>query len=305
VEIGKLFAHRFFTVVLVVTVFVTIALGIAAISISSGSTGADAGQGSDGQTFKNYSLWAGATSFSLRVGIMLLVALGAMSMASEATARTLNTMLTRPVRRFEFALAKALTLLFATVCVIASAAATGYIIGGTIEDKPRAKIQAAIDQAIEDGRPVEYTLPERSWWEMSYGHIRDRKYPAVVIAPKQEVMSSIVLGFVLLAIPVLAATSVSFLVGTLLDSVGLAIGVSIGLFVALEATRFVPGASQLFSNYLYNYPMSRVEALMGVAAIGSPPIWSDVTAGLAVSGLYVVVSFAIAITIFCRRDVTL
>jgi hypothetical protein len=203
-------------------------------------------------------------------------------------------MLTRPVRRFEFALAKALTLLFATVCVIASAAVTGYVIGGTIEDQPRAKL-------VRLGEHV----PERAWWEMSYGHIRDRKYPAVVIAPKHEVMSSIVLGFVLLAIPVLAATSVSFLVGTLLDSVGLAIGVSIGLFVALEATRFVPGANQLFSNYLYNYPMSRVEALMGVAAIGSPPIWSDVTAGLAVSSLYVVCSFAIAITIFCRRDVTL
>ncbi|NQT87208.1 ABC transporter permease [bacterium] len=286
VEIGKLFSHRFFPIVLIISIAVTAVLGLLARSFSDTTA--------EQQTFTNYSLWVCSATYGLRVGIILLVALGAMSMSSEATARTLNTLLTRPVRRVEFALAKILTLVFATVCVVGSVTVTSHIIGGTLHVQPKTAFA-----------PVTTPPPERAWWEMSYGDIRDPHYTDVVIAPKHEVMTAIVLGFTLFVVPVLAAASVSFLIGTLLDSVGLAIGLAIGVFVALEATGLIPVPDELFAVYLYNYPMTLITAVLANAAIGSPPVWPDALAGTLVSVIYIAASFAIAIAYFCRRDVTL
>jgi len=285
VEILKLVSHKLFPAIVVITLVVTTGLGLAGKHF----TGDDVSR----VQFSSYSLWVVSSSFGLRIGIVLLVALGAMAMSTEATARTLNTVLSRPIRRVEFALAKALSLAFATVAVVAAAALAAYIIGGTVKESPAVRAWRHSGPARADaGFP-------------SYGDVVDPDYPEAVIATKAEVMRDILFGYLLLVVPILAAVSLGFLLGTLVDSTGLAIGLSVGLFVTLEATKFIPLFEEHLGRYAYNYPVNRISTLMLEASKGSPPVWDDALAGVGVSAIYVGICLLVSLFVFCRRDITL
>jgi ABC-type transport system involved in multi-copper enzyme maturation permease subunit len=285
VEILKLVSHKLFPAIVIITLVLTVALAAAARAFTEGPAARI--------RFSNYTLWVASSSYGLRVSAVLLVALGAMAMASEATSRTLNTILARPLRRLEFAAAKALSLLFATVSVVAAAALAAYIVGGTIQEEHR-----SIPWETRSVGDVIADFP-------TYGDVVDPDYPDTVIATKGEVMREILFGYLLLVLPVLAGMSLGFLLGTLLDSTGLAIGLSVGVFLTLEATKFIPLFEDYLGRYAYNYPMNRIASLMLEAGKGSPPVWDDALAGVGVSAIYVGVSLLISLCVFCRRDITL
>ncbi len=246
--------------------------------------------------FSNYSLWIASVSVGLRVGVVLLVALGATALSSEATWRTLNTVLARPVRRFEFLAAKVLTLLVATVAVVGASGLAGYLVGGTVPPREAFGVVRVDDAGKVKPPPVGFP---------SYGDVVDPHFPDTVIATRGEVMGSILYGFLLALAPVFAAASVGLVLGTLLSSSGLAIGLSVGLFVALEGSKFFAAIEENIGRYSFNYPLNRIFTNMMEAGQGAVPVWDEALRGVAVAGAYVVASIVVALVVFCRRDITL
>lgn len=284
VELAKLVSHKLFPAAVVLTLVVTAGLALAAKSFteSMGST----------TRFTNYSLWIVSAGFGLQVGMLLLVALGAMAMSAEATGRTLNTVLARPIRRIEFAVAKVLSLVFATAAVVLAAALAAFVVGGTVEDhRPRMAWGGDLDGGGRSGFP-------------SYGDIVDPG-SGYVIASRGEVIGHIVRGFALMIAPALAAVCIGFLIGTLIDSSGLAIGLSVGLYVSLEASKFIPLLEEHLGRWAFNYPLTRISTLMYDAGKGILPQWHDAYVGVGISGLYIAICLAISLLVFCRRDITL
>ncbi len=284
VEISKLVSHKLFPAAVIITLVVTAGLALAAKSFTErmGST----------TRFSNYSLWVVSAGFGLQIGTLLLVALGAMAMSNEATGRTLNTVLARPIRRIEFAAAKVLSLLFATVIVVSAAGLAAFVVGGTVQEKlPRAVWNG--ESAATSGS----SFP-------SYGDIVDPG-SGYVIASRGEVMGEILFGFLLLVAPVLAGVCLGFMVGTLIDSSGLAIGLSVGLYVSLEASKFIPLLEEQLGRFAFNYPMTRISTLMYDAGKGIIPQWQEAYVGVGISGIYVAVCLLLSLTVFCRRDITL
>ncbi len=197
VELRKLLSHKLFPAALILTLVVTTGLALAAKAFT---------QGMGTRGFSNYSLWVTSGGYGLQVGIILLVALGAMAMSTEATGRTLNTVLARPIRRIEFAAAKILSLLAATIAIVLVAALASYIVGGTVQD-PLASSEWQPEGAPTQGFP-------------SYGDVLkyNPAYGWGVLLTKGVVMGEILFGFLLLVVPVFAGVSVGFLIGTLVDS---------------------------------------------------------------------------------------
>ncbi|MBM4042662.1 MAG: ABC transporter permease [Planctomycetes bacterium] len=284
VELRKLLSHKLFPAALILTLVVTTGLAIAAKAFTR-----DMGT----RGFSNYSLWVTSGTYGLQVGIILLVALGAMAMSTEATGRTLNTVLARPLRRIELAAAKILSLIVATVAIVLVAGLASYVVGGTVQD-PSAASEWQPEGAPAGGFP-------------SYGDVL-KYHPAygwAVLLAKGVVIGEILFGFLLLIVPVLAAVSVGFLIGTLVDSTGLAVGLSVGIFMSLEVSKFIPVVQHHLGPFAYNYPISRISTLMLEASGGTLPRWDDALTGVAISAGYIAVSLAISLIVFCRRDITL
>ena len=80
---------------------------------------------------------------------------------------------------------------------------------------------------------------------------------------------------------------------------------AIGLFLALETSKFIPMFYEFLGSYAYNYPISQIFTLMRDAGNGGEPNWDAALAGVRVAALYVAGFFSVSIAIFCRRDVTL
>jgi ABC-type transport system involved in multi-copper enzyme maturation permease subunit len=202
-------------------------------------------------------------------------------------------MLTRPIRRIEFVLAKILALVFATVVVVMAGALASYLVGGTVQERtPRVTWTAD-------------RVPTTSWKFPSYSDLVDPQYPDQVTASRGKIVGNILFGFALLVVPVLAAVSVGFLLGTLMDSTGLAIGLSVGAFVTLEATKFIPMFEEHLGRLAFNYPITRIGTLMMEAGRGTVPQWGDALVGVGISAIYVAVCLIISVVVFCRRDITL
>ena len=283
-ELGKLVSHKLFPTAVILTFVVTAALAVAAKSFTE--------QMSTTTRFSNYSLWIVSTGFGLQIGALLLVAIGALAMSNEATSRTFNTVLARPIRRIEFASAKILSLLTATVAIVLAAALAAFIVGGTVQERyPR-----SLNHEAEPVAP--------SWKFPSYGDIVDPGSD-YVIASRGEVMGNILLGFALLVVPVFAGVSLGFLIGTLIDSAGLATGLSVGIFVSLEATKFVPMFAEWLGALAFNYPTTQITTLMHSAGQGTPPQWANALGGVGISAIYIAVCLTISLVVFCRRDITL
>lgn len=287
-ELVKLMLGWLFPVAAVAAVVATAGLAIVGKLVTEASE--------SNVRFSNYSLWVASVSVGLRVGIVLLVALGATALSSEATWRTLNTVLARPVRRFEFVAAKVLALLVATVVVVAASGVAGYVVGGTV--RPR----EAPGMVRVDGSGV--VRPARSSFP-SYGDVVDPHFPDTVIASRGQVMGSILYGYLLLLVPVFAAASVGLALGTLFSSSGLAIGLSVGLFVALEGSKFFTALEENIGRYSFNYPLNRIFTNMMEAGQGAAPVWDDALRGVAIAGVYVGASIVVALVVLCRKDITL
>jgi ABC-type transport system involved in multi-copper enzyme maturation permease subunit len=296
VEITKLFAHKFFPFALIATVVVALGLGLAGMQFARTAT-----MGS-GSSFTNYGLWVVTSSFALRLGTVLLMVLGAMSVAGEATARTLNTMLARPFHRYEFLAAKVLSLVFATVLVVVAAGATGFVMGGTVP--PR---EAQKRMVVAGG---ESRLEASGWSFPSYGDLVDPSYPEVKIASYGRVMGDILFGFALLVVPTLAGACIGFLFGVLFDSAALAIGLTVALFVLLEAFKVLLILGEAFSffhdfvgRFGYTEVVNRITGIMVDAGTGRP--WEEVLAGVQVCAFYILGCLVLSFLVFCRRDVSL
>jgi len=151
----------------------------------------------------------------------------------------------------------------------------GYLVGGTVRPREAFGVVRVDDAGKVKPPPVGFP---------SYGDVVDPHFPDTVIATRGEVMGSILYGFVLALVPVFAAASVGLVLGTLLSSSGLAIGLSVGLFVALEGSKFFAAIEENIGRYSFNYPLNRI---------------------FTVAGAYVAASILVAMVVFCRRDITL
>lgn len=304
VEITKLFAGKFFPFVLIITALVAISLGFAGKHFGKAAQSLDS-------SFKNYSLWVVTAAFSLQLGTVLLMALGAMMVSHEATERTLNTMLARPFRRFEFLLAKMFALVFAVVLVVAVAVASGFVIGATVPPRTAYRDEVVVTRGGEVTVEPWLTLLGAKFY--AYGDVLDPdpEFPDTLIATQGEVIRDILYGFVLLIVPILAGASVGFLLGVLLDSTALAVGFTVSLFVFFEASKFLAIIESLavlherIGRYSYGAPISKLAAIMLATGGGKPPDWDSVMGGIQVSALYVVGCLFVSLVVFCRRDVTL
>ncbi len=303
VEILKLISHRLFPVTLIVTLVVTAGIGIAAKLVTE--------QMGSKMRFSNYGLWVTSSDLGLRVGMILLVALGALAMSTEATARTLNTVLARPIRRFEFGLAKVLSLIFATVAVIAAAALAGFVVGGTVRSIGPPAASAGGGPLLfpgerRPGQPPRAPQPPSIRTAFpTYGDIVDPDYPRKVFRNQAGVMGDIFFGYLLLIVPALAGVSLGFLLGTFIDSSGVSVGLSVGLFVTLEITKSIPVLEEYLGRFAYNYPLTTISTRMLEAGSGDQPVWDNAIVGVGYSAIYVGVWFLISLVAFCRRDITL
>ncbi len=289
VEMFKLIGHKLFPCILGITLVLTVGLAVVGMGFSRGGASV---------RFSNYSLWVVSSTYALRIAIIILVAQAAMSMSSEAGSRTLNTILSRPIRRVEFITAKVLSLVVATVLVFLVSGLAGFVMGGFVKN-PLARGRAVTTESGE----IEWQ-PSGGW--PSYDDAVDPLYPDTVMATRGEVIGTILKGYVLLLVPALAAVFVGFLIGTLIDSSGLAIGLSIGLSVTLVIGEFSPF---LFVDYVgrftYFNPLPELATVMANAGKGTAPVWDKVLSGVGISSLYVAGSLLLSYLFFCRRDVTL
>ena len=297
-EVVKLFAHRFFPFTLVAVVIVVVGLGLAGMHFAEQATSQDS-------KFWNYGLWVVTSIFGLTVGTVLLMVLSAMSVSSEASARTLNTMLTRPVRRVEFLCGKLLALFVAAVLVVLVTGVSGYLMGGTVPPRVFPVRKVVLPDGTTRTEVVRPGFP-------TYCDVVAERYPTSVIAPYARVMGRILLGFALMLAPILAAMSVGFLLGVLLDSTAVAVGLTVGLHAFLIVINFLMILGKTFADvvafverYSYSEATNQITAIMVAARGGSPPAWDDVVHGLVVCAAYVVVCLALSFLVFCRRDVTL
>ncbi|MFW6161429.1 MAG: ABC transporter permease [Planctomycetota bacterium] len=287
-EMVKLVGHKLYPCTVGITLALTVGLAVAGMAFS---------QGGATVKFSNYSLWVVSSTYALRIAIVLLVAQAAMSMSSEASARTLNTILVRPMRRIEFITAKALSLVLATVIVFLASGVSGFVMGGMVRDPLARGRTATTSEGEREGEGA------GSW--PSYGDVVDPLYPDTVIATRWEVMQSMLTGYGLLLVPALAAVSVGFALGTLIDSTGLSIGLSVGVSVTLVVGEFFPVFADYLARFGYNHPVPIIATNMLDAGKGSLPVWDDALFGAGVSAIYVVVSLLVAYLYFWRRDVTL
>ena len=95
------------------------------------------------------------------------------------------------------------------------------------------------------------------------------------------------------------------MIGALVDSAGLAVGLSVGVSVTLVLGEFFPGFVEYFGRYAYTYPVPKLATLMLNAGKGTLPVWDDVLPGVGVSCIYIAASVLVSLVVFCRRDVTL
>lgn len=289
VEMFKLVGHKLFPCILGITLVLTVGLAVVGMGFSTGGASV---------RFSNYSLWVVSSTYALRIAVIILVAQAAMSMSSEAGSRTLNTILSRPIRRVEFITAKVLSLVLATMLVFLVSGVAGFVMGGFVKD-PLAQGRAVTTESGE----TEWQ-PSRGW--PSYDDAVDPLYRDTVMATRGEVIGTIVKGYALLLVPALAAVFVGFMIGTLIDSSGLAIGLAVGLSVTLVIGEFSPF---LFVDYVgrftYLNPLPELATVMANAGKGTAPVWDKVLSGVGISSLYVAGSLLLSYLFFCRRDVTL
>lgn len=152
------------------------------------------GEGTD--PFKNaWSTLAGSASKAQFIAMIMLLILSGTSMAEEAQFGTMKAILTRPYRRAETILAKALTLSLFVVSIVFVLALAGLLTGS-----------------------INYDFIE----------IRDPRYVDNVIVKLDDMWKTTVIAFLLLIPPLLALVSFGIFLSLIIEQPGYSVGVAMG-----------------------------------------------------------------------------
>jgi ABC-type transport system involved in multi-copper enzyme maturation permease subunit len=204
-----------------------VCLGLAAVALLSGygdflldRAREIAGQASDEAPFKNaWSAAAGAARVASRLGLIALVMLASMSLSEEAQYGTLKSILTRPYKRRELVLAKAIALSLLVLALVSLLAAAGFSTGAALYD---------------------------------FGDVCDHDYKEYVVLTSAEMGLAAVKAFAGLLPPMLALIGFSLLISSLIEQPGYAVGVAMGGLLSLQLLGSLSAgiAPFLFTSYL-------------------------------------------------------
>ncbi len=216
---------------------------------------------------QNLNAW-GYISLSMQlvftdIGLIFIAIFSAMLIAEETGFRTVRTILSTPISRWEFYMTKVLTgLLYAGVMSIISLAISLCL--GLLNYK--------------------------------FGDVTDSMG---LIYGQKEVLGNFLLAFFLSWIPLMAVVTYGVFISTIVRKSGQAVAVTIGTIYVIDLTKHIIGIdSYIFTRYIgYSWRVFN-QVAQGVDYQWSPEIWKMVTMSL----IYCFVTFAAGLIIFAKRD---
>lgn len=198
------------------------------------------------------------------IGMVSIIVLAASLVAGEATGGTLKSLLTRPVTRIDFTLAKMALLFISSAFLVLAILVMGLILGG-------------IFYGLED--------------------VGERDY---VIHSRLQMLSNMIYAYGLLILPLFATSIIAFFFSVILKSVVAAITVSLGTYFILNLLRAFPPIGDYTINTYINFPLE----LVGNMATGLPPIWSPwLYKCLAISLIYIATFGGAGILVLYKKDI--
>lgn len=216
---------------------------------------------------ENLNAW-GFVSLSMQlvftdIGLIFIAIFSAMLIAEETGFGTVRTILSTPILRWEFYLAKVLTgLLYAGVMLI-TALAVSICLG---------------------------------LLNYQFGDVADSMG---LIYGQNEVMGNFILAFFLSWIPLAAVVTYGVFVSTIVRKPGQAVAVTIGTIYVIDFTKHIIGVeSYIFTKYIgFSWRVFN-QVAQGVDYQWTPEVWKMV----AMSLIYCFITFAAGLTIFAKRD---
>ena len=181
-------------------------------------------------------LWAQGVGMGLRLGVYLLIVVGAMAFSQEFAQGTVKTILVLPVQRWQWITAKLLFLLLTSMGLLALIAALAGLV-------------------------VAFTL---GWGDV----LRE----GVVLYKGGEVLRQVLLATGMTAVFLLPVCAFGQLVGIYFSSSGAAVGTALLAGIVLEAAAGVGG----FGKYVFLYHLHRPAAVIEKLGKGLPFKWDEV-----------------------------
>jgi len=197
------------------------------------------------------------------IGLIFVAVFSAMLIAEETSSGTARTVLSAPVSRWEFYLAKVLTgLIYAMLVSIASLIMSVFL--GSLH--------------------------------YQFGDIADS---AGLVYAKREVLANFLIAFFLSWLPLASTVLYGIFISTIVRKTGQAVAVAIGTIYLIDFTKhFIGIDSYVFTRYLgFSWGIFH-QVAQGVDYQWLPGTWRMV----AVSLVYCFVAFTLGLAIFARRD---
>jgi hypothetical protein len=222
--------------------------------------------------------YADALENGVFVGMLFLVILAGLSLAEEFELGTAKIVFSKPVRRVEVVVAKALVVALLAVLLVGVVAAVAAPLGGAL---------------------------------FGYGDIAgDPQFPDLVRTTAAEMARHAAIATALLVPPVAAALLVAFTVGALSEQSGVAVGLAFALIVFSAAGTWLSFRAEpyLVTSYV-GFPIAKLRA---VASADNVKIWNDQWRGngppmvaleLLVCGAYAIAAFLVATVAISRRAI--
>ena len=216
---------------------------------------------------ENLNAW-GYLSLSMQlvfndIGLIFIAIFSAMLIAEETGFGTVRTILSTPISRLEFYVAKVLTgLLYAGVMSIISL--TISLCLGLLNYK--------------------------------FGDVTDSMG---LIYGQKEVLGNFLMAFFLSWIPLAAVVTYGVFISTVVKKSGQAVAVAIGTIYVIDFTKHIIGIDPyIFTRYIgYSWRVFN-QVAQGVDYQWSPEVWRM----LAMSLIYCFITFIVGLTIFAKRD---
>ena len=210
----------------------------------------------------------GFMGFSLQgafadVGMVFIIIFSTLLISEETGSGTIRMVLSSPVLRVEFYIAKILTGILYMIAMSVSALIVSYILGTFHFDFT----------AVEDAAGLVYT--------------------------RREVLLNFIFAFFLSWVPLTALVTYGIFLSACIQKPGSALGVSIGILIFVETLKHFVNISQyVCTTYIGTSWVIFHEVAQGVNYQWFPEIWR----ALGVSAVYIVVSLFAGLLVFSRRD---
>ncbi len=218
-------------------------------------------------TRENLNAW-GYVSLSMQlvftdIGLIFIAIFSAMLIAEETGFGTARTILSAPVSRWEFYVAKVLTGL----------------------------LYAAITSIVSLGISVCLGL-----LNYKFGDVSDSMG---LIYGQKEVLGNFLLAFFLSWIPLAAVVTYGVFISTIVKKSGQAVAVTIGTIYIIDFTKHILGIdSYIFTRYIGYSWRTLNQVAQGIPCQWSPELWRMIDISL----IYCFITFVAGLTIFVKRD---